>query len=689
MNSSSLYLSVLCGKKHISIFLTCLLITGYISAGLVSTEQPGLLPMPQSVTWNEKSIPFSSVKIELPALKSNPLKRQQIVSELTELFSENSVLISQKAGTYPLSLKLDSIDAPYQKDEAYQLISDQNGISITANTINGLYYGTQTLRQLVVRKDDQTTVAACKIHDYPAFKIRGFMHDVGRNFQSLDFLKQQIDIMAAYKMNIFHWHLSDHYGWRLESRKYPGLTAGSSTTRDQGKFYTQEEFKGFLDYCWARNIIVIPEFDTPGHSEAFRAGVGVKNMQEPLAKKAIIELIDEICTLARPERMPYFHIGTDEVRQAEERVDSDYLPALFDTVHRNGREVIGWWKGMSVPGDTRQIQQSWAQSTPRKGNRHIDSRSNYVNHMEALDCATRMLFQQPCRTPHGDEINLGGILCYWPDIRVADQEVGIRNSPVLLGMVAYSEAVWKGIEKDRPEYWAKLPAAGTPEYTAYTDFENRIAEQRDRFLSDKPFLFVKSAHIPWRLLGPVAEGELPGFEKMEIQEIYNFNNDVYRWTKPLYGGAIHVKHFFGFPGHLKTIRKGKDVVWAHTYIHSDKEQEVDAWISFNTTSTSDNRAGVAQAEYWNANQLCGIWINDKEVPPPRWQNSGTSGKEFPFTDEIYTSREPTKIQLKKGWNKVLLRTSPSWKWVFTFTPIKWDGTIAREIEDLRFAIKPE
>ncbi len=344
---------------------------------------------------------------------------------------------------------------------------------------------------------------------------------------------------------------------------------------------------------------------------------------------------------------------------------------------------------MSVPGDTRQIQQTWAQSTPRSGNRHIDSRSNYVNHMEALDCATRMMFQQPCRVAHGDNINLGGILCYWPDNRVADEQVGIRNSPVLLGMVAYSEAVWKGIAKDRPEYWAKVPAPGTPEHDAYADLESRLAEQRDRFLHDKPFLFVKTAHIPWRLLGPVGKDELPGFEKQEIEEVYEEGGNTYRWTHPVHGGAIHIKHFFGFEGHFNAFPKGKDVVWAYTYIHSDKAQEVDAWISFNTTSSSDNRAGVAKKGNWNANPLCNIWINGKAVPPPQWEHPGKSGKEHPFTNEIYTHREPAKIQLRQGWNKVLVRSAPSWKWVFTFTPIDWDGTIAREVDGLRFSTTPE
>ncbi len=158
------------------------------------------------------------------------------------------------------------------------------------------------------------------------------------------------------------------------------------------------------------------------------------------------------------------------------------------------------------------------------------------------------------------------------------------------------------------------------------------------------------------------------------------------WSEPVLGGAIHVKHFFGFQSHLKSFPKGKDVVWANTFIHSDKEQELDGWLSFNTTSSSDNRAGVAQTGHWNANTKCNIWINGERIEPPKWKNPGKQGKEIAFTDEIYTSRAPSKIKLKKGWNCVLIKSAPTWKWCFTFTPIRWDGKIAREVEGLKFSI---
>jgi hypothetical protein len=194
---------------------------------------------------------------------------------------------------------------------------------------------------------------------------------------------------------------------------------------------------------------------------------------------------------------------------------------------------------------------------------------------------------------------------------------------------------------------------------------------------------VKTYQLEWRLLGPLEHGEIPGLERGWIQDTYK--HGMHTWTEPVRGGAIHIKHFFGFDGHLKAFEKDRQVVWANTYIYSDKDQVVDAWINFNTTSTSDNRAGVAQTGHWNANQQCNVWINDERIDPPAWQHPGVQGKEFAFTDEIYTSRTPTRIRLREGWNKVLIKTAPSWKWVFSFSPIIWDGSTVREVDGLKYA----
>mgnify|MGYP001947808929 CR=1 FL=1 len=653
----------------------------------VDKKKPALLPMPQSIEWKEDAITLNQVNVVLPQIKGDDLRVSQLKAELDKILKKNKIIVSGDAKTQIL-LQISKVEGAKQwagqDKEAYKLVASNTGVVISANTVAGLYNGVQTLRQLVVNKNGKATVAACEIHDYPAFKIRGFMHDVGRNFQSIEQLKMQIDVMAKHKMNVFHWHLTDHFGWRLESKKYPDLQSEKAFGRHHGKFYTQAEFKDMADYCWARGIMIIPEFDSPGHSEAFRHGLGIKNMKEPRALSSMIGLVDELCSLVDAKRMPYVHVGTDEVRHAEERVNGNYLPALHKAVQANGREVIGWSKGMTFRG-AKQVSQTWANSRPFGGTKHIDSRSNYVNHLEALDFASRMFFQQPCRVPHGDEVQIGGILAYWPDTYVEFEKVGLTNNPVIPAMVAYSEAVWKGIAKDRSEFWAKLPNKGTAEYAAYANFEDRIAEMRDRFHSNTPFIMVKTYDIEWRLLGQVANNEVPELEKGMIKDSYDVDGKKMNWSAPVYGGAIHSRHFFGFSSRYGGKPRGKTIVWGNTNVYSPVDQEVDAWISFNTISTSDKRAGSALDGDWSSNKDCNIWINGERIDPPKWKNPGKLDKEIALIDNVYTSREPAKIKLKKGWNSVLVKSAPTWKWVFSFSPVEKNGNAYREVKGLKYS----
>ena len=117
---------------------------------------------------------------------------------------------------------------------------------------------------------DGTAIPDCDIYDKPEFKYRGLMLDCGRNYQSVASIKDVISTLADYKMNVFHWHLTDNYGWRLESKKHPELQKNEAFSRNVGKFYTQAEFKDILAFAKTRGVTVIPELDMPGHTLAFR-----------------------------------------------------------------------------------------------------------------------------------------------------------------------------------------------------------------------------------------------------------------------------------------------------------------------------------------------------------------------------------------------------------------------------------
>jgi hexosaminidase len=179
-------------------------------------------------------------------------------------------------------------------EEGYKLNVSPNFIVIKASSYKGVFYGMQSLLQTlpVVRTNAVLAVPAMEVNDYPRFKWRGMMLDVSRHFFGPEVIKEYLDLMASYKMNVFHWHLVDGAGWRLEIKKYPKLTQQAAWRVDDlntpwnwaevafnsdrskstyGGYYTQEQVKEIVAYAKARNITVVPEIEMPGHSEAAMA----------------------------------------------------------------------------------------------------------------------------------------------------------------------------------------------------------------------------------------------------------------------------------------------------------------------------------------------------------------------------------------------------------------------------------
>ncbi|MFD1628349.1 beta-N-acetylhexosaminidase [Pseudopedobacter beijingensis] len=167
-------------------------------------------------------------------------------------------------------------------NEGYKLISGQQGVVISGKNVHGVFYGMQSLVQLIGNSRVKAKIASVEIYDKPQFVWRGLMLDVGRYFYSVEFIKKTIDNMARYKMNTFHWHLTEDQGWRIEIKKYPELTtkgAWRSETQmyrsprgidknPHGGFYTQEQVKEVVKYAQSKFITVVPEIEMPGHSLA-------------------------------------------------------------------------------------------------------------------------------------------------------------------------------------------------------------------------------------------------------------------------------------------------------------------------------------------------------------------------------------------------------------------------------------
>lgn len=644
--------------KGLSSLVVFLWLVPNVFAQSKTSVVPALIPMPQKIVWNKQNF-----KIEG--------NESRIVNRIVFNFPE--VLVNA--------------------DEAYILKVTKDSVVLQAKTSKGLFRGQQTISQLTYTEGGKQYIAGCTITDWPAFQIRGFMQDVGRNFQSLPVLKEQIDVMAAYKFNTFHFHVTDNPGWRLESKKYPQLSAASSNSRWPGKYYSQKDFLELVQYCDDRFITLVPEFDIPGHCEAFRKAFALDSMSDPRVQAILLNLLDELCALVPAEKMPFIHLGTDEVWHSYERPAPGLLDAAVARVKKNGREVIVWRPGQQIDSDQTSITQLWSSNgKPKNGHRYIDSRLNYLNHLDPLAGVAQLYFDRICGAAQGDSMRLGGILCCWNDNNVNEEYDIIRQNPVYPGMLTYSETSWKGQPLDPGEnFLAKLPSPENKLYKDFQEFEERLAVHRDRYFQDKPFPYVKQSKIEWKMAGPFDNGgDLTRSFPVEnnIQENYTGDGKRITWSGSYHGGTIHIRHFFGFPSYFSE-RQG--TVYASTNIWSPKDQEVDCWIGFYDWSRSGGRRGgpfPRQGQWHNTNPK--VWLNRKLIEPPVWKNPGLAEntEEIPFKDENYSFRKPAKISLQKGWNEVLLKVpqgGKSWKWMFTFVPVKMENGQVKEVEGLKFS----
>lgn len=628
----------------------------------INADAPALIPQPQKISWNKQQFRIEG----------------------------NESRIVRKIVTH-----LPGISGA--RNEAYSLKITTDSVILLAETPAGIFRGQQTLNQLTTIVDGKQFVAGCTITDWPAFQIRGFMQDVGRNFMSLPILKEQIDVMAAYKFNTFHFHVTDNPGWRLESKKYPQLSGASSNTRWPGKYYSQEDFLELVNYCNERFITLIPELDIPGHCEAFRRAFALDSMSDLRVQPILLDLIDELCALVPAEKMPCIHLGTDEVWHSYERPAAGLLDAAVAQVKKNGREVIVWRPGQQIDSDLTSITQLWSSNgKPKDGHRYIDSRLNYLNHLDPLAGIAQLYFDRICNAPEGDSQRLGGILCCWNDNNVNDEYDILRQNPVYPGMLTYSETAWKGQSVDFDEqFLAKLPSPESPLFKEFQEFENRLIQHRDRYFQGKPFPYVKQTGIAWKIYGPFDhQGEVDrNFSgEKEFQENIPVEYRNYAVLSPVFGGTIHVRHFFGFPS---WVSEKQGTVFASTNIWSPVDQQVGCWIGFHDWSRSGGRRGgpFPQQGQWHTTNPK-VWLNRKLIEPPVWKNPGLKEKteEIPFSDENYFFREPTTITLKKGWNEVVLKVphgGTSWKWMFTFVPAKIENGQVKEVSDLKFSVEKE
>ena len=259
---------------------------------------------------------------------------------------------------------------PAQPAESYRLVASTEGVEISAATPVGIFRGIQTLRQLLPAGIEHHmqwgngpwTVPAVSISDYPRFAWRGAMLDVSRHFFTVHEVKQYIDILALYKMNVLHLHLADDQGWRIEIKSRPQLVAqgsGMQVAGGPGGFFTQEDYAEIVRYAAQRYITIVPEIDMPGHTNAMllshpQLSCG-KRPPAPYTgtevgfsalcpdKEETYALVDDIVReLSAITPGPWFHIGGDEVETLTPAQYATFVERVSAIVARHGKQLIGW-----------------------------------------------------------------------------------------------------------------------------------------------------------------------------------------------------------------------------------------------------------------------------------------------------------------------------------------------------------
>ena len=235
-------------------------------------ENLNLMPWPKAITENNQVFKLNQqLEVSINGPKSERVDRAA-TNFLRRISGRTGIFLDKGFPTSYNDNKNAAIKVAYQNvgdlnidlDESYHLNVDENGVTINAPTDIGALRGLETLLQLTTNDSSNYYFSGVSITDAPRFVWRGLMIDVSRHFHPVDVIKRNLDAMAAVKMNVFHWHLVDDQGFRIESKVYPQLTELAS----DGLFYTQDQIKDVVAYASNLGIRVVPEIDVPGHGSA-------------------------------------------------------------------------------------------------------------------------------------------------------------------------------------------------------------------------------------------------------------------------------------------------------------------------------------------------------------------------------------------------------------------------------------
>ncbi|MRX70517.1 hexosaminidase [Flavobacterium resistens] len=397
-------------------YLLVLLFAGLTSSAQIQKEQLNLMPWPQSVVINDGNFTLTkNFKVNITG-NPNPRIFGGVTRFLRRLDGRTGMFFSQgfitKLNEVPAAeLQINCTKSgkiALYEDESYHLDVKQNKITINATSDLGALHGLETLLQLLQNNNTSFYFPNSQISDLPRFTWRGLMIDASRHFQPVDVIKRNIDGLAAMKMNVFHWHLVDDQGWRIEMKKHPKLIEVAS----DGLYYTQEEIKNIVKYADERGILIVPEIDVPGHGSSIltaypeigskvitlTGGTSEKNIQgtaiatygiernagifsptldpsNPKTYQILSELFDEVCPLFPGA---YFHIGGDENEgkdwdanpkiqefkkkhnlKTNHELQTYFTMQLAPMLKKHGKQLMGWEEILTKDLSKEAIVHSW------------------------------------------------------------------------------------------------------------------------------------------------------------------------------------------------------------------------------------------------------------------------------------------------------------------------------------------
>ena len=423
-----------------------------------SQPQLNLMPMPASVQTGTGQLAITS-SFSVAVTGSHDASLDSAVQRFVkQLSTQTGIPIRPKEGAAAtLQIHADKGREAVQKlgeDESYTLTVTDSGAQLNAPTPLGVLNGLATFLQLVQITPNGFAVPAVTIKDQPRFAWRGLLIDVSRHFIPIDVLKRNLDGMAAVKMNVLHWHLSDDQGFRVESKTFPKLAGMGS----EGKYYTQDEIRDLIAYAHDRGIRVLPEFDTPGHSRSWFVGYpelasnpgpftvdnenGPSSVTDPTREetyKFMDKFVEEMGKLF-PDQ--FFHIGGDEVdpkfwdsnpkiqafKEAHGmKTDGDlqayYNQRLEKILTKHHKIMVGWDEILHPDLPKNIVVQSWRgqESLAKAAEQGYRGLLSYGYYLDLMWPTTRHYATDPMSgaaanlTPEQKKLILGGESAQWAE----------------------------------------------------------------------------------------------------------------------------------------------------------------------------------------------------------------------------------------------------------------------------------